>query len=188
MEATMKKVPQLRFNLAVALCLLILAVSLRVLPHPANFAPVTAIALFGGAILPRRLSVALPVLAMIISDAVIGFYDLRTMLVVWGCYALTALASSHWLRGTSLKQGFVLTISSSLFFFSMTNFAVWLWGNMYVHSWGGLVQCYEMALPFFRNTAISDLIYAGTLFGLYALATNVAAKRVYAVGQTVTTH
>ena len=68
----MIRIRQTQFNLTVALCLVFLAVSLRLLPHPANFAPVAAVALFGGAILPRRLSVVVPVVAMILSDAVIG--------------------------------------------------------------------------------------------------------------------
>ena len=65
-----------RLNLLIALTLVVIAGSLRVLPHPANFAPVAAIALFGGAALPRRLAVWTPLAAMILSDAIIGFHSL----------------------------------------------------------------------------------------------------------------
>ena len=81
-----------RFSIGLAILLIALGVSLRIVPHPANFAPVTAIAIFGGAVLPRKLAIWVPVAAMMVSDAVIGFYSM--MPVIWACYALIALASS----------------------------------------------------------------------------------------------
>lgn len=161
-------------DLTIATILIFLAVGLRLLPHAANFAPVAAIAIFGGAILPRRLAVWVPLFAMMISDLFIGFYS--TMPITWGCYVLIALASSHWLRKPNFLRGASLTLSSSLFFFFVTNFAVWIWGNMYVHSWNGLSQCYTLALPFFRNTALSDIIYTASLFSLFMLATRLGGK------------
>jgi len=160
---------RLNFNLLIGLCLIVLAVSLRLLPHPANFAPITAVAIFGGAILPRYLGVWVPLGAMMVSDLIIGFHKLIPL--TWGCYTLIALASNHWLKKPTLLRGTALTISSSVFFFALTNFGVWLWGNMYAHTWAGLSQCYTLALPFFRNTLSSDVIYTGALFGVYFLAT-----------------
>lgn len=159
----------------IALVLIVFAVTIRLLPHPANFAPVAAIALFGGAVLPRRLAVWVPLSAMIISDAFIGFYDI--MPVVWGCYALIALASSYLLRRPTFKKGVILMLGSSLFFFVVTNFAVWASSAMYPHSLTGLLDCYAMALPFFRNTALSDIVYTGLLFGAYAWASRVFTRR-----------
>lgn len=152
-------------QLAIAAGLMVTVVVLRVLPHPANFAPAAAAAIFGGAVLPRKLAVWTPVAAMAAADVFIGFYS--TILITWGCYALIALASSRWLRTKSLKRGAALTLGSSLFFFFVTNFAVWLWGGMYAHNWSGLSQCYYMALPFFRNTALSDMVFTGALFSAY---------------------
>jgi len=153
---------------AVALSLIMLAVSLRLLPHAANFAPMTAVAIFAGSILPRKTALFVPLVAMMISDAIIGFYDM--MPVTWACFALIVLASSIWLKQPSLAKGFALTISSSVFFFVVTNFAVWLTGGMYAHTLSGLAQCYTMALPFFRGTVASDLFYTTMLFGAFALA------------------
>ncbi len=161
-------------NLVIAFFLIILAVSLRLLPHPANFAPVAAVAIFGGAILPRRLAVWVPLAVMMISDAIIGFHILIPL--TWGCYALTALASSYWLRERNILRGAFLTVSSSVGFFVITNFGVWATSGMYAHSWTGLSRCYGLALPFFRNTFLSDLIYTGALFGLYALARWLGAR------------
>lgn len=175
----MKKIASL--NLAIALCLIALAVMLRLLPHPANFAPVAAVAIFGGAILPRRLAVWTPLAAMVVSDLVIGFYNI--MPVIWACYGLIALASSYWLRKPSLKRGLSLTMASSLFFFAVSNLAVWVWGGMYAHTISGLAQCYTMALPFFRNTALSDLFFTGALFGSYYLAVQFSARALAAYHQ-----
>lgn len=154
-------------NLTIALGLILLAVGIRLLSHPANFAPIAAVAIFGGSVLPKRIAVWTPVLAMIASDLIIGLHNL--ILVTWGCYALIALASYYALRKPSIKKGIALTFGSSIFFFGVTNFAVWVWSGMYAHSWLGLSQCFTMALPFFRNTAMSDLLYTGALFGVYAL-------------------
>ena len=159
-------------DILVAVALILLAVSLRLMPHPANFAPVAAVAIFGGAVLPRRLAIWVPFAAMAVSDLMIGFYNI--MPVTWGCYVLIALASSYWLKKPGILRGVPLVISSSLFFFGVTNFAVWLWGSMYAHTWTGLELCYSMALPFFRNTALSDGFYTATLFGVYALAARLA--------------
>jgi hypothetical protein len=163
-------------NSAIAVSLIVMAVTLRVLPHPANFAPVAAVAIFGGAILPRRLAIWTPVAAMMASDLIIGLHNL--ILVTWGCYALIALASSRWLKRPGFKKGLGLTMASSLFFFFATNFAVWIWGGMYEHTLSGLSQCFSMALPFFRNTALSDLIYTGALFGAYYLAVRLSSRTI----------
>lgn len=164
-----------RLQLAAALALITLGVTLRLLPHPANFAPIAAIAIFGGAVLPRKLAVWVPLGAMVMSDLFIGFYAM--MPVTWACYILIALASSHWLRRPNLIRGTALTLASSLFFFVSTNFAVWLTSGMYARTWSGLVHCYAMALPFFRNTAASDLLYTAVLFGAFASAGLIVRNR-----------
>jgi hypothetical protein len=94
------------------------------------------------------------------------------MPLIWACYLLIALASSKWMRPASLRKGVVLTLSSSVFFFVVTNFGVWLTSGMYVHNWSGIVSCYTLALPFFRNTLMSDAVFTAALFGIYALATH----------------
>lgn len=156
------------YSVAIAICLILAGVTMRILPHPANFAPIAAISIFGGAVLPKRVAIWVPLVAMMISDAVIGFYSL--MPLIWACYLLIALASSHWLRSGNLFTGVKLTAASSLFFFIVTNFGVWLTSGMYSRTWSGLLDCYTLALPFFRNTFLSDVLYTVALFGIYALA------------------
>ena len=171
-----------RSNVLIALALIALAVLLRILPHPDNFAPMAAIALFGGAVLPRRYAVATPLAAMIVSDLIIGLHSL--VLVTWACYALIALASSQWLRRASVFRGAFVTVSGSVFFFVVTNLAVWAEGRIYTHSLQDLIRCFTLALPFFRNTFLSDIIYTASLFGLYALAGQLPRYLAKASGST----
>ena len=178
MEAPVMSRSKTRFTVAIAIVLVALAATMRLLPHPANFAPVAAISIFGGSVLPRRHAIWVPLAAMVASDALIGFYTLPIMLSVWGCYVLIALASSMTLRRFSLWKLALITPAGSVFFFLVSNFAVWLWSGMYIRTWSGLVQCYAMAVPFFRNTLLSDIIYTGLLFGLYA-AVSALAGRVF---------
>src|SRR5665213_3259997 len=158
------------FRVIIAFCLIAAGVLMRILPHPANFAPITAISIFGGSVLPKKVSIWVSLGAMMISDAFIGFYAL--MPLIWACYLLIALASSRWLRPASLIKGATLTLSASVFFYVVTNFGVWATSGMYAHTWSGLVSCYTLAIPFFRNTLLSDAIYTAALFGIYALATH----------------
>jgi hypothetical protein len=146
--------------------LIAFGVLMRLLPHPANLAPVGAIALFGGAVLPRKVGWWLPVAVMALSDVWIGAY--HGILFTWLGFLLVSLfgmslrGRSNWLRVPLGVAG------SSVIFFVVSNFGVWLQGQLYAHTWSGLWQCYVNALPFFRNTALGDLIYATLLFGVYA--------------------
>jgi len=155
-------------GLFISIALILLAVSLRIIPHPANFAPVSAIAIFGGAKLPRKLALSVPLFAMVISDLIIGLHNL--VLVTWGCYMLIALASHLWLKKVTIVRTTITAIAASLFFFIVTNFAVWLWSGMYAHTAQGFIRCFTLALPFFRNTLLSDVTYTLGLFGVYSFA------------------
>lgn len=162
------------YPLLVALSMICIGVLMRVLPHPANFAPITAIAIFGGSVLPKKLAVWAPLGAMIVSDAIIGFYPL--MPLIWICYLSIALMSYRWLRPASVSRGAVVTLSSSILFFVVTNFGVWVASGMYSHTVAGFIRCYVMAIPFFRNSLVSDVMFTVALFTTYQLATNRAAR------------
>ena len=159
-------------EIVIATLLIVAAALLRLLPHAPNFAPIAALALFGGVVLPRRWSLVIPFGAMILSDAVIGFYELPVMMSVYACFILTTVLG-WWIKKQQQKGSIVVGISifSSFVFFVVTNFAVWAWGHIYPHTAAGLLTSYAMGVPFFRNTLMSDLFYSGLLFGLYAVVT-----------------
>jgi hypothetical protein len=145
------------------------AAALRLVPHPPNFAPIAAMALFGGAHLGRRgLAFAAPLGALLLSDAIIGFHP-----YMWATYLGVALiVLIGWAvraRISPLRVG-AAAVASSVLFFAITNFAVWLQSGFYARSIAGLAACYVAALPFFQNTLAGDLFFSGLLFGGFALA------------------
>lgn len=144
----------------------------RILPHPANFTPITAIALFSGCYLPKRLAIILPIIAMILSDFVLGFHN--TIPYVYGSIMLTSfigigLKGTLRLRSGQVKGIFGGTLLSSILFFLITNFGVWRETSLYPKTIEGLLQSYIMALPFFRNSLLGDLFYTGVFFGGYEI-------------------
>ena len=146
-----------------------LAALLRLLPHPPNFSPIAAMALFSGAFLPRRgLAFVAPIGAMLVSDAVLGFHG--GMPVVYASVAL--VVAIGWLLSTRRTAGRIAlaAVASSVLFYLVTNFGVWAFGTMYPKTAEGLVACYLAAIPFFQNSLAGDLFFTALLFGGFALA------------------
>jgi len=155
--------------------IILIAASLRLFPHPPNFAPIAGMALFGGVYFSRRFSIAVPIAAMFVSDIFLGFYSPLVMASVYGSFVLTGLIGL-WLKKRKSSRNVVLAaVSSSILFFIVTNFAVWL-GGWYPRNLTGLVECYTLALPFFRNTILGDLFYTGVFFGGYELVLRLVRK------------
>ena len=158
--------------------LIVMGVVSRLVPHPPNVTPLMAIALFGGTHLAKRWAVLLPLLIVVISDAVIGWHD--TVLWSWGAFFLTGTLA-WWVRSRPTPARILsgALIGSGLFFV-ITNFGVWAVGHLYPRTVAGLWQCYLAALPFFRNSLIGDLVYTAALFGGYACVTSSVTARASA--------
>lgn len=154
-------------NIIIISLLITLGIAARLLPHPANFAPIGAVALFGGIYLTRRYSMILPLIAMFISDIFIGFYTWQIMASVYISFALTGLIGLWVRKNKKLSTVVGGTVLGSILFFLITNFSVWAFGTMYTHDFSGLTQSYIMAIPFFRNSLLGDLFYVGLLVGTY---------------------
>ena len=156
-------------RLAALLSAILAAAALRLLPHPPNFSPIDAMALFSGAYVGRRaLAFVAPLAALLLSDLVLGFY--HGMTTVYATVALIVVMG-WWLspRRTPLRIG-AAAIASSIVFFVVTNFGMWLFSGFYPLTSAGLAACYVAAIPFFQNTLAGDLFYAALLFGGFALA------------------
>jgi hypothetical protein len=153
-----------------AILLAILGASaLRLVPHPPNFTPIGAMALFSGAYLGRRglMALAAPFGAMLFSDAIIGFHTGMPFVYI----SIAAIVAIGWLalqRRTPLRIG-AAAVASSVLFFIVTNFGTWAVSGMYPTTLSGLAACYVAAVPFFQNTIAGDLFYSGLLFGGFAL-------------------
>jgi hypothetical protein len=145
------------------------AAAMRLVPHPPNVSPIAAMALFGGATMPRRaMAFVAPFAALLLSDALLGFY--AGMDFVYFSFAVTVLigwaVASH---KTPLTIG-AAALASSIIFFLVTNFGMWLFSGFYPHTGAGLAACFVAAIPFFQNTIVGDLFYTALLFGGFALA------------------
>ena len=151
------------------LAAILAAAALRLVPHPPNFTPIGAMALFSGAYLGRRGAVALvaPLGALFLSDLVLGFY--RGMPTVYFSVALIVIIGWLALRRVSPIRVGGAAIASSVLFFVLTNFGMWLSSGFYPPTLAGLEACYIAAIPFFQNTVAGDLFYAAVLFGGFAL-------------------
>jgi hypothetical protein len=159
----------LLYRTLLALIMIAIAAALRIAPHPWNFTPIGAMALFSGAILKdRRLAFIVPLLALIVGDIFVGFHKL--MPVVYASF-LISVAIGFWLRNRrTVGRIAAATLLGAVQFFLVTNFAVWAFGLSYPRSTAGLAACYAAGIPFFWNTLAGDAVYAGLLFGSFALA------------------
>ncbi len=166
----------------VLLLLMLLAAASRLIPHPANFAPIGAMALFGGAYFTRKwFAFLLPIVAMWMSDLYINnviygeyfdsfvwFYDgawwtYRAMLFI-------AVAGMLIIRKVSPVRILAASLSASFLFFMISNFGVWVSSGMYPLTRAGLNACYIAAIPFFKNSLAADLVYSTALFGCFELS------------------
>lgn len=159
------------YRTILALAMIVMAAALRIAPHPWNFTPIGAMALFSGAILKdRRLAFAFPLLALFAGDLFVGLYNYKLMLVVYASF-LVSVAIGFWLRNQRTTGRIALgTLAAATQFFLATNFAVWATSLSYEHNLTGLATCYVAGLPFFGNTLTGDALYAGLFFGGFALA------------------
>jgi hypothetical protein len=161
-----------------ALCGLALAAAvMRLVPHPPNFTPMAALALFCGAQLGRRPAAFLiPLAAMLISDLYLGFFVYgfglfhAQMPLIYASFALIALLGTLNHRRIEPVRVGVTVLAGSLLFFWLSNLGVWLTGTMYPKNLAGLVTCYVAAIPYYRNMLMGDLFYAYVLFGGWAFA------------------
>jgi uncharacterized membrane protein len=154
--------------------LVALGILLRVAPHPDNFAPITAIALIGGATLGGRWAWSLPLAIMVVSDTIIGFHD--TIAFTWGSFLLIGILSSRYLaKRLNFENVLAASMLGAVLFFVVTNFGVWLMSGYYDNSVSGLLLSYENAIPFFRNTFLGDIAYSTALYGAYVLVTSKVA-------------
>lgn len=162
--------------------LIFVAALTRVIPHPPNFSPIEAVALFGGAYFAKRhWALLVPLLAMFASDLVLGlvkggiywsYFASAGYLLVYACIAMSTVLGFG-LRG-KVGAGSVLaySLAGSLLFFVVTNFGAWLSDPFYPKTAAGLVAAYVAGVPFFQWTVLGTLFYAALLFGGFEFLRN----------------
>lgn len=138
--------------------ILILAFS-RLIPHPPNFTPIISMALLGGYFFTNiYLSIIILILSVLLSDFFLGFYE--NMLFVYFTILTINLIFYNISYKINFKNLYLFSFSAAFIFYVTTNFGVWVTGNLYEKNLNGLIECYFLALPFFKNTLISTLFYS----------------------------
>ena len=135
----------------------------RLIPHPPNFTPILATAIYTPYIINDKwIAMLIPLSAMFIVDIIIGFHPY--MLWVYGAIGLSTLISNWSMRfNKKYIQLGVMAILSSILFFIITNFAVWAIWDYYPKTIDGLIICYIKAIPFFQNTLLGTIIYTAII-------------------------
>ncbi len=163
----------------VLVALIVLAALTRVLPHPPNFSPITAIALFGGAYFANRSwALLMPLIGLFVSDLVLAgvngglyasWFSGAGIWVVYGCIVLTTVMGFG-MRG-KVSGGSVLgySLAGSILFFLVTNFSVFAFDAMYPKTVAGLAAAYVAGIPFFKWSVLGTLFYSAVLFGGFEL-------------------
>jgi hypothetical protein len=169
-----------RFSTLVAI--VILAAMARFIPHPFNFTPIAALALFGGAYFTNRWQALLvPMASMLLSDTILeittgwGFHS--GMITVYTAFSLVSFLGMFLLKNVNLTRTISASLISSLIFFLITNFAFLYPESLmadqitgtYPHNLNGIMSSYVAGLPFLKNQILGDLFYSGVLFGGFAL-------------------
>jgi hypothetical protein len=153
-----------------ALCIAAITAT-RLLPHPPNFTPVGAVALFSGALIPGPAGVLIPLIALFLSDTFLGFHD--TLLYVYGSFLIIFLIGKYLKKQSSFGILSGSSLLSSVLFFVITNFGVWQATTLYPKTLSGLFQSYVMGLPFFGNTVAGDFVYTMIIFYGYRYIDNI---------------
>jgi hypothetical protein len=157
------------YRFAVVTALIFLAAAARLVPHWPNFTPIAAMALFGGAFFGRKIwAFVVPFAAMFVSDLILGFHGY--MIAVYAGFAVTVLIGWTIANNQNFLRVGVASLSSSVLFFIITNFAVWYGSPFYAQDMGGLMNCFTLAIPFFGYSVGGDLFYTAILFGMFMFA------------------
>ena len=168
--------------------LILIVAFARIIPHYPNFTPLCAIALFGGKYFNNKyLAYLLPLLALWISDILINNLILNNYFdgfilfysgFYWqyGSFILITLIGRKTLKNFSFIRLLGISISSSLLFFVISNFGVWISSSFYSKDIFGIISCYVAAIPFYYGTLSGTIFYSFFLFGSYELLSRKLSK------------
>ena len=151
-----------------SLALIFIMVFSRLIPHPPNFTPIIAIGIMSGYYFKDlNHSILILLVTMLLSDLFIGFY--LNMFFVYLSLIIITIFSFKLTRNINIKNLFIFGFLGSFLFYVVSNFGVWFFGSLYTKNITGLIECYVMGIPFFKNTLISTLIYSYVGFSLITL-------------------
>jgi len=131
----------------------------RLIPHPPNFTPIITVAIMSSYFFKNvYLSAVVLIISVLIGDIFIGFY-VKMIFVYISLLFITVFFFKASKRMNS-KNLIIFAFTGSLVFFLISNLGVWILGDLYEKNLNGLMQCYIMAIPFFKNTLFSTIIFS----------------------------
>ena len=152
-----------------SIILILILVLSRAIPHPPNFTPIIAVAIMSSYLFKNQsISILVLIISMLISDIFLGLHE--NIFFVYFSLILITLISKKSLSTNKFKSFLFLSFLGPIIFFLISNFGVWFLGGLgvnnipYEKNLNGLVECYLFAIPFFKNTLISTIIFT---FGAY---------------------
>lgn len=149
------------------LLLIVLGVSLRFSSEIPNFSPMFAIALFSGYVFRNKIvAFANPLLIQLIADYYLGFHP--DMFAVYLSFGLITAIGYLNREKYNFMNSILFAVLSSIVFFLITNFSVWLTADFYTKDLNGLFNSFTLAVPFYRNTLLSSVIFSVVIFGSYS--------------------
>jgi len=160
-----------------------------------GFAPQIAMALFAGSVSKdKRFAFLFPILSLFISDLIYQILYVQGLSTIkgfysgqWENYLLIASVTviGFFINKNKIGQIFIGSLAGAVYFFLISNFMVWIGGGWdinnqpYPRSFGGLMLCYSEALPFFKWSVLSTLLFNGIFFGsFYLLGKSVLKKEM----------
>ncbi|MBC7457143.1 MAG: hypothetical protein H7235_02610 [Bdellovibrionaceae bacterium] len=163
-------------EIAFSVSLVLIAVVSRLITHQWNFTMMGAVAVIAGFLISNRpLALATVLSSLLISDYFIQFHN--TMITVYLGYTLMALIGIF-MASNKFSRMVAVSFIGSVTFFVVSNLGVWFEGQLYPQTFAGLINCFEMAVPFFRNEMISTMLLAPVLYySLSAVAKQVNAEQ-----------
>ena len=188
----------IKSNLLVLFILILACALYRVWDsRPMGFAPQIAMALFAGSISKdKRFAFLFPILSLFISDLLYQFLYSQGLSTIkgfysgqWQNYLLIASITiiGFFINKNKIGQIFLGSLAGAVYFFLISNFMVWIGGGWdinnqpYPRSFSGLMLCYSEALPFFKWSVLSTLLFNGIFFGsFYLLGKSVLKKEMQA--------
>jgi hypothetical protein len=178
------QITQGKWNGWLSVTLLAIATLGRLVPHPPNFTPIGAIALYGGARFSKTHAIVLVLATMLLSDWLLAELTGASSSGAVSLAVYLSLAAvvfvGRWFQARPGRSRFVIAIlGTSTLFFLTTNLAVWLFETLYPKTLDGLLACYVAAIPFYRNQMFGDFAWGGSLFFAEFLATRLARRLVH---------
>jgi len=159
-------------NIYLIIALSVLAIISRLIWHIPNFSPLSSILLFSAFLAANKKIASLPLLALFVSDLFLGFYHLSVMLAVYLATTLNIFIGQALKKNPRSLNVISAGIISAISFFLITNFAVWASSDWYAKDFSNLMYCFTLAIPFFKSTLASNILYSSLLFSVYSLATS----------------